>query len=334
MSTLEPMQRVGPLAEIPNLLCELGASADEVLGIVGLNSAALEQDKYIRFRDAIQLLDACERATSRSDFGLLLGLRSDHRCFGLVGEIMECQATLGEALADYLRVQVGFSQGAVAYCIPWDNALALGFGIYDRHSAGCTQVYGLSMAVAANAIRRLTGNAVPLVEIRFCHRPPDRAAEYAKKLRARVLFNQEQSCVVFPNSAMISRNPRANASRLEKACSALRQKLGLDTASMSVRLRHELRPLVTGGKSSMKMAALELGFSSRTLGRRLAADGTTFSDELDTVRRNMACELLAMTDLRIVDIALALSFGTHSAFDVAFRRWTGSSPTHWRMTST
>lgn len=330
MTTPEPMQRVGPLAEIPSLLGELGVLPDEVLAGVGVTRTTLVPDNYIRFRDALRLLEACKEATTRSDFGLLLGLRSDHRSLGLIGQVMEAQATLGEALSDYLRVQVGLSQGAAAYCIPSGDDIALGFGLYDRQSTSSAQLYGLSNAVAVNAIRRLTGEKITLLEVQFCHRQPDRWAEYANRLQAPVLFDQAQTCVVFPGSAMKLRNPRANPSRLHQAQSALDHALGLDAAPTRVKLRHELRPLVARGEASFPKAAARLGVGPRTLNRRLNAEGTTFKTELDSVRHAMACELLALTDLQVGEIAVALDFGTHSAFDEAFRRWSGRSPTEWR----
>jgi AraC-like DNA-binding protein len=330
MTTPEPMQRVGPLAEIPGLLEELGAIPDEVLTSVGLSRAALVPDNYIRFRDAMRLLDACTEATTHSDFGLLLGLRSDHRSLGLIGQVMEAQSTLGDALADYLRVQVGLSQGAAAYCIASGDDIALGFGLYDRQSTSSAQLYGLSMAVAVNAVRRLTGGKVALLEVQFCHRQPDRRSDYANRLKAPVLFDQAQSCIVFPRSAMKVGNPGANASRLRQAQGALYRALGLDAASTRIKLRHELRPLVARGDASLGAAAAGLGLGSRTLNRHLAAEGTTFRKELDSVRYAVACELLALTDLNVGDIAVAVDFGTHSAFDEAFLRWSGCSPTAWR----
>jgi AraC-like DNA-binding protein len=328
--TPEPMQRVGPLAGIPGLLDELGVLPESVLVGVGLSHATLAPDAYIRFRDALGLLEACAAATARDDFGLLLGLRADHRALGLVGRVMEVQSTLGDALAEYQRIQVGLSQGAAAYCIRSGDDVALGFGLYDRQSPSSAQLYGLSMAVAVNAVRRLTGGKAAILEVQFCHRGPSRGAEYARLLDAPVLFDQAQSCVVFPRSAMTIPNPRADPVRLQAAQGALYAALGLDVAPTRIRLRHELRPLLARGDASCAGAAATLGLGPRTLNRRLDAEGTTFRAERDSVRHAMACELLTLTNLKIGEIALALDFATHAAFDDAFRRWSGRSPTEWR----
>lgn len=45
----------------------------------------------------------------------------------------------------------------------------------------------------------------------------------------------------------------------------------------------------------------------------------------------VARALLEVTDLGIGEIALALAYSTHAAFDAAFRRWSGMSPQKWRM---
>lgn len=328
--TESPMQRAGPLAGIPALLAELNIAEDVAFAGSAIRPGDLAAENYLPFRDVLALLAACAHASGRSDFGLLLGVGADHRSLGLVGAAMDHAETFGEAILDYVGVQVGLSQGAVGYVIPSGDCLAIGFGIHDRYQPGSDQVYGLAMAVAVNTLRRLTGGRVELLEVHFCHRAPDSAARYAKQLRTTVLFGQVQSCVVVPASAWQVRNPGANRAACQAALAKLRQALRLDEISATMRLRHYLRPLVTAGIPSRTIAAKRLGLHPRTLARRLAAEGTSFEHERDAVRCAMACELLAMTDLPIGEIGIALSYSTHAAFDEAFRRWNGTSPARWR----
>lgn len=325
-----PMQRAGPLAGIPALLVQLNVLEDVAFAGSPIRPGDLFAENYLPFRDVLSLLAACARVSGRSDFGLLLGLRADHRSLGLVGAAMEHAETFGEAILDYVGVQVGLSQGAVGYVIPSGDCLAIGFGIHDRYQPGSNQVYGLAMAVAANTLRRLTGGQVEPLEVHFCHRAPDSAASYAKLLRATVLFSQAQSCVVIPAAAWKVRNPGANRAARQAALAELQRALRLDEIAVTMRLRHHLRPLITAGVPSRTAAAKQLGLHPRTLARRLATEGTTFERERDAVRCAMACELLAMTDLPIGEIAIALCYSTHAAFDEAFGRWNGTSPARWR----
>ena len=77
-------------------------------------------------------------------------------------------------------------------------------------------------------------------------------------------------------------------------------------------------------------AAAALGVSERTLARRLRAQGISFAELLDGVRRDAALQAVAQTTRALSDIALALGYAEPSVFTRAFRRWTGATPGQWR----
>lgn len=87
-----------------------------------------------------------------------------------------------------------------------------------------------------------------------------------------------------------------------------------------------LRPLPT-----QAACAKRLGMSGRTLQRRLVADGTSFSAELDRARELRARTLLPDRALSLSEIAWMLGFSDPSAFSRAFRRWAGGPPSQFRQ---
>lgn len=66
--------------------------------------------------------------------------------------------------------------------------------------------------------------------------------------------------------------------------------------------------------------------STRTLKRRLAVAGTTFSDLLDDLRRERALLLVDDRALTLDQIAYRLGYSDVANFTRAFRRWTGATP--------
>jgi AraC-like DNA-binding protein len=70
--------------------------------------------------------------------------------------------------------------------------------------------------------------------------------------------------------------------------------------------------------------------SPRTLKRKLAACGTTYSDLLDELRQNRAVQLLGSDQLSIEAIADRLGYSDAANFGRAFRRWTGTTPGAYR----
>ena len=109
------------------------------------------------------------------------------------------------------------------------------------------------------------------------------------------------------------------------------QLAGLQTQGDEVtRLRRSIAQLVIEGDNSVERLAQSLGWSVRTLQRRLAAQGLNYSDLLATVRKTLALNLLENPRLGIAQIAYCLGYSEVSTFNHAFRRWVGQPPREYR----
>jgi len=73
-----------------------------------------------------------------------------------------------------------------------------------------------------------------------------------------------------------------------------------------------------------------LHVSTRTLQRKLAEGGASFTEVSEEVRAELAKEYLSDRDVRISEVAFLLGFSEQSSFHRAFRRWTGLAPGRWR----
>jgi len=77
--------------------------------------------------------------------------------------------------------------------------------------------------------------------------------------------------------------------------------------------------------------AREFGASPFQFHRKFSkAVGETPRKHVERVRLERAAYLLAVTESRIVEIALEVGFDSHEAFSRAFRRWFDRSPIAWR----
>ena len=68
------------------------------------------------------------------------------------------------------------------------------------------------------------------------------------------------------------------------------------------------------------------------MARCLQRQGLSYSEVVDAVRKEAACTAVTDTDDTFADIAQSLGFSEASAFNRAFKRWTGHSPGEWRVT--
>lgn len=72
--------------------------------------------------------------------------------------------------------------------------------------------------------------------------------------------------------------------------------------------------------------------SERTLARRFADEtGMTWSQFVRRARMIRAMELLADPDMKIIDVVYAVGFASVSAFNHAFRQFTGETPSGYRQ---
>ena len=82
--------------------------------------------------------------------------------------------------------------------------------------------------------------------------------------------------------------------------------------------------------SDMATIAQALNLSTRTLIRRLQAEGTTFLQIKDQLRRDISLRQLRESELPVEDIAAQVGFESLTAFHRAFKVWTGSTPLAFR----
>lgn len=137
----------------------------------------------------------------------------------------------------------------------------------------------------------------------------------------------------------VARNVERNVQARQAATTAARPQASRAAAETPVRKRAavpgpfqreveaHLEPRLAAGPLGIDAVARELGYSRQTLYRRLKAEGVTFEEVLDGLRRRVALRLLCDDGLSVKEAAWRLGFSDPAAFSRAFKRWTGAAPT-------
>lgn len=94
-------------------------------------------------------------------------------------------------------------------------------------------------------------------------------------------------------------------------------------------IERRLEPLLASGEIGIERVARDLGCSRQTLYRRLKAEGTSYAQLLDGLRKRLALRYLR-DGLSVKDAGYRLGFSDPAAFSRAFKRWTGRSPSDLR----
>ncbi len=100
--------------------------------------------------------------------------------------------------------------------------------------------------------------------------------------------------------------------------------------SYAARVRSALMELLPSGECTIDDVAKKLGYSKRSLQRKLQEEDTNFQKQLNHTRELLAKTYLANTDMTTEDIAFLLGYQEIGSFLRAFTVWTGQTVSEYR----
>ena len=108
----------------------------------------------------------------------------------------------------------------------------------------------------------------------------------------------------------------------------------MDGDDLVAKVRYTVFDKLPSGEVRDSDIAQSLNMSTRTMQRRLAEEGTSFSAILQQIREELADQYIKDDKLAISEVAYLLGFSDQSNFTRAFKRWHGVSPTQYRHQET
>ena len=161
--------------------------------------------------------------------------------------------------------------------------------------------------------------------------PPD-PRPYDATFRAPIRFGAPRDCLCFDRdefTAPLKDADEALARLLEEHAGMLAARLPQQAGGFVGEVRRALAAALPENADAATVARA-LHISVRTLQRRLLDADTTFRSLCDSARHGLAEAYLADPRVSICEVAFLLGFSDQTAFNRAFRRWTGTSPGLWR----
>ena len=182
----------------------------------------------------------------------------------------------------------------------------------------------------SNIMRGLCGHHWQATEVRFAHGRPRNLAPFRQFFEAPLRFDAAETAVVFASGWMdkplLSADPLLHTMMQQRVS----EQASLAHDDVVSQLRRTLPSLVTNHGDSLAVAAKRVGMATRTLNRRLAAEGTSYLQLREEARYTIARQLLTGTRMPANQIADRLGYAHASAFTRAFRQWSGKAPAEWR----
>ena len=257
--------------------------------------------------------------------GLELGLSIQVGHLDTAGMLLMSSNTVGEALDALLEYHPIVGEGGRFDLVRGHATCRL---IYEPHYATrCSERVEAVMGCLLALTGWTTGHAFRPDAVTFVHGPLADPARYTQRLGVPVHFNGDANMLAFDTANLALPLSQANP-----ALYAHLQRLAMDeldalgSRSLGARIRHILTGHPDWGRDRV---AFELDISPRHLVRRLAAEGESFKQLHDELRRALA-ERALRDNVRGDAIAERLGFADERAFARAFKRWTGITPARFR----
>ena len=328
------------LGTLPNAIGTLTRLAYARAKVSGINTQTLLENAKItvkqinnpnqklRVRDQILFLNFVANAAKDDLFGFHLAQTHDLREFGFLYYVAASSEVLGDALRKIARYSAIANEGvSLTYTDGRNVGITFRYiGVsrhLDRHQIE------FFMALLVRLCRQLAGIQLMPVRVRLTHRRSGRNSELTKFFGGDVEFgasvDEMSFALTIKNAPIVSADHHLNKLLLtycEEALSRRRTRRGAFRTSVE----NAIVPLLPHGMAHLDTIASQLGVSQRTLARRLAVEGLTFSTVLGNLKIDLAQHYLADDDLSISQIAWLLGYQEVSSFTHAFKRWSGKTP--------
>lgn len=326
-----PLTRCQFLLPFADILDGIGAPTGALLEKFRLPSSLMEKaNLYVPLLPAIRFAEASQRTQGLEDFGFLAAQRLNYI-----------------HLSEKTRNLIAHSPSllvALQHTCKWasleDTNLNMWIELHDDHAKICSQLIGtnglphlehsqwLQLIFPIYIVRQFAGPGWMPATIAFEARYTPRPATQAHWPNTRFMAGQHASWidVPIPHLSLSNRPGEITPSSHSgedgpSACEIIK--------SLKLMLPSYLDDRIPPLADIAEMA----GVSTRSLQRKLASAGLSYSDLVETARYELASKLLQTTDGKIIDIAFSSGYADPAHFTRAFRRISGVTPRQFREQS-
>lgn len=190
-----------------------------------------------------------------------------------------------------------------------------------------------SLSATVVVLQAMTEKSILPTRVTFKHGPPEDLSSYTKAFRCPILFNQPHYTITYKTTDLKTKTAKADALINQFLLERIKEETeGLKVAGSKLVFDIEqlIKDALPSGIPSIHQIAEHIGMSKRTLARRLSEAGVSFRDLVKRTQEEVSKDLLQNSNRNIAEIAFETGFAEQSAFNRAFKRWTGTTPVAFR----
>lgn len=325
-----PFARSSALAPFVDFLETTGAPVDRWLGQARIAPWLLDDpEALVPCHSAYRFVELSAREEHLEDLGMIVGQRTSALDLGAFGRALQGTATVHEYLRTGIRLIGAHSSGTRLWLTAAGDGLRVNQYLKGPPGLGRCVADLYTLVITLSTLRRFIGPDWCPEEIRLLAGDEALLGDRAAFGDSRLITRQRHSSFTVSRSLLDRPLPgRGGQTSPAGAGPALAGDpipgdfLG-SIAPVIMSLMNDCRP-------GIQTCAEVAGMSPRTLQRRLAEAGTSYSSLVQASRMRLAEQWLSASDRPIAEIAAALGYTDASNFARAFRREAGASPRAYR----
>ncbi|MDO8329617.1 MAG: AraC family transcriptional regulator [Fluviicoccus sp.] len=264
--------------------------------------------------------------------GYELGMRIGLTTHALTGYALLSQLTLREAIrfgVEYSPLVIPIYRGE--FMEGADQASIVIRLDFTPEAAMQRYFYDMALTAVWKGLRNLIGGVWPDVELWFEYPEPAYFSEYSDQL-PKCRFGMGSNRLCFPAYQLDRKIHTGDPVMARLMAGKFQDQRATQRAEKPI-VDLVRRELVSDGNGypDMENVSRRLFMSGRTLKRRLQQAESSFQQLLDEARHADASRLLSASTMTIEEVATWVGYGDPSNFSNAFRRWTGMTPSAFRI---
>jgi AraC-like DNA-binding protein len=306
-----------------------GGNPEEILQGFGLDrSVFAKPEGFIPCSVFAGILKEAARSTGDDCFGLHFAERFNPKNIGPLAYVALNSPTIGAGIQNVERYLHVYDSSANWFFTAEGDRGYVRFVLSGLGIEPMRQSNEHGVTIVINALRMMVGSQWAPQEVHFAHEAPEETSEHHRIFRCPVLFGCETNALVIELSLVEREVPAADQQLylimkqyLDQVLSEMPQE-----DSFFAAIRKAVAESMRDGDPKLARVAKKLAMGSRTLQRRLREYGFDFKKLVEDTRQRFAVNYLKDRKNSLTEIAFLLGYSELSAFNRAFKRWTGSTP--------